>query len=306
MGEAPVWEQLSSEMAAYLHYLRSERQVAVNTVHSYARDLRRFVQWLAHTGRRDYLHLSLTDWSQFLGYLREQGLAPPSVARHVAAVKGFYRFLQLEGKSVGQSVELMTLPALWERLPRVLSPERVTSLLQAPQPGDRFYYRDRALLETFYATGARVSEIVGLRMEDVYLREGFLRCIGKGNRERIVPINDSAARKLQEYLQEQRPQLVRTRPDCPYVFVSRGGRKLTRERVWLIIRFYARRAGISGKVSPHVLRHSFATHLLEGGADLRLVQELLGHSSIGTTQQYTHVDHKRLKTVHRRFHPRGQ
>jgi integrase/recombinase XerD len=186
-----------------------------------------------------------------------------------------------------------------------LSPESVDELLSAPISKDRFYLRDRALLETLYATGSRASEVVGLKMVDLYLDSGFCKCLGKGNKQRIVPLGRPAILALENYLKNARPQLVVAAPDSPWVFVSRGGRVLTREMLWTIVKKYARRAGLNKKVSPHTLRHSFATHLLAGGADLRTVQELLGHANIRTTQFYTHVDRDRLKAIHHRFHPRG-
>jgi integrase/recombinase XerD len=178
-------------------------------------------------------------------------------------------------------------------------------LLGAPLPADRFFLRDRAILETLYATGARASEVVGLKTEDLYLDSGFLKYFGKGSKQRIVPIGRPAINALRDYLEKQRPALVAGRSDAPYVFVSRGGRGLTREMLWVLVKKYVKRAGLTGKVSPHTLRHSFATHLLAGGADLRAVQEMLGHASIQTTQIYTHVDRDRLKAIHRQFHPRG-
>ena len=202
-------------------------------------------------------------------------------------------------------MELLSSPTLWERIPQVLSPENVEKLLAAPEPGERFYLRDRALLETLYATGSRASEVVGLKLIDLHLQSAFCKCLGKGNKQRVIPLGKPAIAALKEYLTEQRPRLVRANPEAPWVFVSRGGRVLTREMLWILVKKYVRRAGLNAKVSPHTLRHSFATHLLAGGADLRTVQELLGHANIRTTQHYTHVDRARLKEIHRKFHPRG-
>ncbi len=239
--------------------------------------------------------LSLRDLSHYLEFLRAEGLAPPSVARHLVALKMFYRFLRLEERTTESTVELLSSPALWERIPQVLSPESVTKLLAAPLPLDRFYLRDRAILETLYATGSRASEVVGLKREDLYLDAAFCKCFGKGSKQRIVPLGRMAINALRAYLEEARPRLVRTAPDAPWVFVSRGGRGLTREMLWILVKKYVKRAGLNAKVSPHTLRHSFATHLLAGGADLRTVQELLGHANIRTTQMYTHVDRDRLR-----------
>jgi integrase/recombinase XerD len=181
----------------------------------------------------------------------------------------------------------------------------VEKLLAAPQPQERFYLRDRALLETLYATGSRASEVVGLKLADVFLDSAFCKCVGKGSKQRVVPLGKPAIAALQAYLTTLRPRLIKASPDAAHVFVSRGGRALTREMLWHLVKKYALRAGLNRKVSPHTLRHSFATHLLAGGSDLRTVQELLGHASIRTTQHYTHVDRDRLRAIHRKFHPRG-
>jgi len=276
---------LCDDIQAFRHYIQSERGLAGNTLLAYGRDLDRFAQWVAGGGLSAYLAPSLRDLSHYLEFLRAEGLAPPSIARHLVALKMFYRFLRLEERTTESTVDLLSSPSLWERIPHVLSPESVTKLLDSPLPIDRFYLRDRAILETLYATGSRASEVVGLKMEDLYLDSAFCKCFGKGSKQRIVPLGRPALNALRAYLEGQRPRLVRAAPDSPWVFVSRGGRGLTREMLWILVKKYARRAGLTGKVSPHTLRHSFATHLLAGGADLRTVQELLGHANIRTTQQ---------------------
>jgi integrase/recombinase XerD len=238
--------------------------------------------------------------------LRAEQLSPPSIARHLVALKMFYRFLRLEERTTQSAVELLESPSLWERIPQVLSPASVTKLLAAPQPGERFFLRDQALLEALYATGCRASEVVGLQVADLYLEGGYCKCLGKGSKQRMVPLGRPAVNALRSYLDDLRPRLVAAAPDAPWVFVSRGGKALTRIMLWVLVKKYVRRAGINPRVSPHTLRHSFATHLLAGGADLRTVQELLGHANIRTTQQYTHVDRDRLRAIHRQFHPRGQ
>jgi integrase/recombinase XerD len=295
---------LADDIKAFANYIRAERGLAENTRLAYGRDLDRFAGWVAVGALSDYLAPSLRDLSHYLEFLRDEGLAPPSVARHLVALKMFYRFLRLEERTTAATVDLLSSPALWERIPHVLSPENVNKLLDAPEPPDRMYLRDKALLETLYATGSRASEVVNLKVADVYLDSGFCKCFGKGSKQRIVPLGKFAVAALKAYLDEQRPKLV-AGADSPYLFVSRAGKPLAREMLWLLVRKYARRAGLTTKVSPHTLRHSFATHLLAGGADLRTVQELLGHASIRTTQIYTHVDRDRLKTIHRKFHPRG-
>jgi integrase/recombinase XerD len=296
---------LSEDVQAFRNYVRAERGLAGNTLLAYGRDLDRFAGWVAGGGLPSYLTPTLRDLSHYLEFLRAEGLAPPSIARHLVALKMFYRFLRLEERTAQASVELLSSPTLWERIPQVLSPEAVTKLLAAPQPGERFFLRDRAILETLYATGSRASEVVGLQVADVHLDGGYCKCLGKGNKQRIVPLGRPAVNALRAYLDQLRPRLAANAQAAPWVFVSRAGRALTREMLWILVKKYVRRAGLNAKVSPHTLRHSFASHLLAGGADLRTVQELLGHANIRTTQQYTHVDRDRLRAIHRQFHPRG-
>ena len=280
--------------------------MAANTLLAYGRDLERFAAWVAQGGLTSYLRPSILELTRFLEFLRAEELAPPSVARHLVTLKMFYRFLRLEERVQSSAVDLLSSPGLWERIPQVLSPESVDKLLRAPQPEERFFLRDKAILETLYATGSRASEVVGLKLHDLFLESRFCQCFGKGGKQRVVPLGRVAVEALQAYLTKQRPELVQRAPEAAWVFVSRGGRALTREMLWILVKKYARRAGLNPRVSPHTLRHSFATHLLSGGADLRTVQELLGHASIHTTQLYTHVDRDRLKAIHAKFHPRGQ
>lgn len=296
---------LAEDIQAFRQYLQAERGLAGNTLLAYGRDLDRFGQWVAGGGLTDYLHPTVRDFGHYLVFLRDERLAPPSIARHLVALKMFYRFLRLEERTTETTVDLLSSPALWERIPQVLSPESVEKLLAAPQAIERFYLRDRAILETLYATGSRASEVVNLKLNDVYLDSGFLKCFGKGSKQRVVPLGRPAMNALRAYLETLRPRLTAAVPDAPWVFISRGGKALTREMLWVLVKKYVRRAGLNARVSPHTLRHSFATHLLSGGADLRTVQELLGHANIRTTQQYTHVDRDRLRAIHQKFHPRG-
>ena len=218
----------------------------------------------------------------------------------------FFKYLQLEGVLLENKAELLGSQKLWQRIPEVISPKGIDAFLKAPRKVETYYWRDRALLEMLYATGCRASEISNLRLRDLHLSERFCKCHGKGNKQRLAPLGDAAIDTVEAYLQRQRPRLARVRPsETEWVFLSRGGRRLRREAIWELVKKYAKIAGISSKVSPHTLRHSFATHVLMGGADLRQVQEMLGHASIATTQIYTHVDQTRLKKVHRQFHPRA-
>ncbi len=296
--------ELTDEILAFKHYQQAERGMAENTVIAYGRDLQRYADWFAGDTMRDFRKPTLGELADYVGFMREEELAPASMARHLVALKMFYRFLKMEERADPAAVELLSSPSLWERIPQVLSPESVEKLLAAPVPADRFYLRDRAILETMYATGCRASEVVNLKVADVYLDGMFCKCVGKGSKQRIVPLGSKAIAALRIYLGETRTGSVMGAPaDC--VFLSRAGKKLDREVLWAIVKKYVKRAGLHRKTSPHTLRHSFATHLLSGGADLRAVQEMLGHASIGTTQIYTHVDRSRLKAMHKLFHPRG-
>lgn len=288
---------------AFVNYLRSECHLAENSVQAYSRDLARFERWLA--GRR-IPSLTIRDLSNYAQWLGEQELSPRSAARHVVTVRMFFRYLQLEGALKENVAELLGSPKLWRRVPNVLTAQVLDKLLAAPAPGDPLWRRDRAMLELLYATGCRASEMSFLKLSDVHLAEGFCLCKGKGNKERLVPLGRRAADAVRAYLEHERPRLVAgVTPTPPWLLISRRGKRLARERIWELLKRYTARAGLSGKISPHTLRHSFATHLLAGGADLRQVQEMLGHANIATTQIYTHVDQGRLKAVHRKFHPRA-
>lgn len=296
-AEATQWRE------AFARYLASECQLSPNTVAAYRRDLARFYKWL---GSRRLANLSVGELAEYPGWLTDLGLAPASVARHVVSLKAFCRYLQLEGVLSDNQASLLTTPKMWQRVPSVLSATQVERLLEAPVRGEPLWRRDRAILELLYATGARVSELSTLRLQDVNLDEQRVTCHGKGDKQRIVPLGKSACRAVEAYLTRERPKLARRRePTSAYLLLSTRGDRLRRERIWELIKRYAALAGVTVKLSPHSLRHSFATHLLAGGADLRQVQELLGHASIATTQLYTHVDHTRLKKVHATYHPRA-
>ena len=288
---------------SFADYLRSECHLADNTVLAYRRDLRRFFAWL---GQRKIPSLSIRELADYAGWLHEHKLAPASLGRHIVSLKLFFRYLQLEGVLTDNPVELLGSQKLWQRVPEVLSPEVVDRLLAGPRSTEPCWRRDRAMLELLYATGCRASELSALATRDLHLEAGYCRCHGKGDKERLVPLGKRAAAAVRDYLDNERPALAARAAEPPdWLLLSRRGRRLRRERIWELIKEYAARAGTQRGVSPHTLRHSFATHLLAGGADLRQVQEMLGHASIATTQIYTHVDHSRLKSVHKQFHPRA-
>ena len=288
---------------AFSDYLRTECHLAENTVLAYGRDMKRFLKWL---GKRSIPALTIAELSDFVGFLNDQKLAPSSIARHVVAVKMFFRYLQLEGILVENKVELLGSQKLWQRVPSVMSPREVERFLNAPRRIEIYHLRDRAMLEMLYATGCRASEISNLRIRDVHLNERYCKCHGKGSKQRMVPLGDGAIDAVNAYLERQRPAQEAARPNEPdWLFLSRSGRRMRREAIWVLVKKSALIPDVSVSISPHTLRHSFATHLLAGGADLRQVQEMLGHSSIATTQIYTHVDQSRLKKVHNQFHPRA-
>jgi integrase/recombinase XerD len=288
---------------AFVEYSSGECHLAENTVAAYGRDLRRFYTWL---NGRAIPALSIRDLADYTTWLHAQNLAPASLARHLVSLKVFFRYLQLEGVLQDNLAELLGSQKLWERVPKVLSPQQVERLLESPRLYDSWWRRDRTILELLYATGCRVSELSNLKLEDMHLEDRYCMCHGKGNKDRLVPMSQRATAAIQSYLEHERPALVlRSGGEPPWLLLSHRGRRLRRERVWELLKRYAARVGAPAEISPHTMRHSFATHVLAGGADLRQVQEMLGHASIATTQIYTHVDASRLKAVHQKFHPRA-
>jgi integrase/recombinase XerD len=293
----------ASYLESFIAYAAGECHLADNTVAAYRRDTARFFQWLQG---RTVTTLSIRELADYVAWLHEKKLNPTSIARHIASLKVFFRYLQLEGVLVESQAELLGSQKLWERVPKVLTPAQVNRLFEAPKPGDPCWRRDRALLELLYATGCRASEISQLKMQDLHLEEGYCVCRGKGDKQRIVPLGMKAAAAVRAYLDQERGRLAAKVPVPPeWVLLSYRGRRLRRERIWELMQRYAVRTGAPPEIGPHTMRHSFATHMLAGGADLRQVQEMLGHASIATTQIYTHVDPTRLKAVHRKFHPRA-
>jgi integrase/recombinase XerD len=281
--------------------MRVERGLSENTIQSYSRDLTRFFQYLEKRGLSP-LHVDQNDIMDYMADLQE-ALSIRSAARNLSAIKMFFRFLVYDGKIENSPVRLLKTPKLPHKLPGVLSLEDVEQLLSQPDPSTHLGQRDRAMLELLYATGLRVSELVGLKLSNVNLVAGYVRTIGKGSKERQVPMGVKAQEALRDYLTVGRVYFTKN-DRVPQLFLNARGRPLTRQGFWKIIRQYGMKAGIKGPITPHVLRHSFASHLLEHGADLRAVQVMLGHADISTTQIYTHVTRDRLKQVHEKYHPR--
>ncbi len=294
---------LSDALEQFLGYLRVECGLAWNTLQAYERDLRDLVGFATAQGYPSASRLTAVLVQQFLKGLHQRGLAHASITRHLASTRVFLRFCQMNGWVQEDVASLLETPTRWQRLPETLNVKHVEALLAAPDPQDALYLRDRAILELLYATGLRVSELCHLRCGDVNLQIGYVRCLGKGRKERVVPVGRTALEAVRDYQHGLRSFLA-AGVECDCLFLSRTGRPLGRENCWRLVAKYAARAGLATSVSPHTLRHSFATHMLEGGADLRVLQELLGHANVSTTQIYTHVDRKRLKSIHTRFHPR--
>jgi integrase/recombinase XerD len=291
------------EVDRFLNYLAAERGLAANTLAAYSRDLAAFVDHLERRHITSAADVQAGDVVSFLEGLQQRGLVVRSRARMFATLRGFFAFLLREEILTVDPTRDIHLPRIGQRLPRSLGPDEVTQLLAA-NDGTGLGQRDGAMIELLYATGLRVSEIISLKVSQVNLEAGYLTVVGKGSKERAVPIGSVARQRVLDYLQAARPSLLKGRLS-PYLFVNRAGRHLSRQGFGLRLRQAVRRASIGGKVSPHTLRHAFATHLVDRGADLRAVQMMLGHADISTTQIYTHVARDRLRTVHRKFHPRG-
>jgi len=285
----------------FIAHLRVERGLSANTIQAYSRDLVRFLEFMDLQGRGPE-ETRRDDVSAFLGSLRGP-LSARSAARCLSAVRMFFRFLVFEGVVTTSPARLVETPKLPRRLPEILSPADVDRLLAQPDPTTPAGMRDRAMLELLYATGLRVSELIGLRLQNVNLESGFVRTMGKGSKERIVPMGDTASEAIRDYQAGARAILAGHQAPAE-LFLNARGRALTRQGFWKIIKRYGRAAGIQASISPHGLRHAFASHLLEGGADLRSLQIMLGHADITTTQIYTHVNRERLKLIHEKHHPR--
>ena len=314
---SPAFERSLEDFAVFQNV---ELGLSANTIAAYRRDLRRLGDFLSRRGIDDWEQVNWQLLQAHLVEMSDCGYRETTLARHVVAIRMWLRWLHLTRRISADRTALLELPKCWKQLPDTLNLDRTTDLVTSPEPDSELGLRDRAILELFYASGLRVSELCGLCPRDLDLRVGYVRCMGKGRKERVVPVGSKARDALEAYLEHQRPKLLErglsrgfwhtplTKKDALGLplFLSRNGGALERTAVWRMVRREAQRRGIPGKVSPHTLRHSFATHLLEGGVDLRIVQELLGHVSVATTEIYTHVQTRRLKEVHARYHPRGK
>ncbi len=296
---------MTGRMQLFLEYLTVELGLSANTRQAYERDLRLFCKTLGFKNSDALVNVNREQITGYMTQLKEKGLAAATIARKLAAIKAFYRFMTAEGYMDANPAEVVEAGTKGIKLPRVLSEDEVVRLLNQPDITTAEGFRDRTMLEVLYATGMRVSELINLTLERVDLNTKYIIAFGKGSKERIVPLGSVAAEFLQQYLEKVRPKLTHAGRNTNIVFLAFGGHELTRQRFWQIIRAYGRKANINKALTPHILRHSFATHLLDNGADLRSVQELLGHSDISTTQIYTHLTNKRLRDIYAKAHPRA-
>ncbi|MBN1870719.1 MAG: site-specific tyrosine recombinase XerD [Candidatus Omnitrophica bacterium] len=288
----------------FMNYLAVERGLAQNTLLAYRRDLNKYSSFLAKKGIQGAVQVKREHISDFMFDQKKRGLSAASICRSLAAIKMFHRFLVRERHANEDPTHLIDTPKKWKRVPNVLATSEIESMINTVKGKGWQAVRDKAILELFYASGMRVSELLNLKVDSVNLELGYVRCVGKGSKERIIPVGRRACEAIEKYCQKVRTKLVKDKTTV-FLFLSRLGKKISRQSIWKIIKNCAKQAHIRTEIKPHTLRHSFATHLLERGADLRSVQEMLGHSDISTTQIYTHVDRERLKTIHKQFHPRG-
>lgn len=292
-----------TQIKEFLDYLSIERGLSTNTLESYGRDLGKYAAYFKKQGVENPDGIKRQDIQNFLMTLKDNKLNASSIARNLVAIKVFHRYLTTQRYVKEDVTSVLETPKLWKTLPDVLDLSEVEAILEKPNTLKKQGLRDRAALELMYATGMRVSELVNLKISDLHLDVGFVRCIGKGQKERIIPVGRKAKEALQKYLAKARPKFLK-KSESNALFLTRLGKPMSRQAFWLVIKRYVREARIKKRVTPHTFRHSFATHLLQRGADLRVVQELLGHTNISTTQIYTHIDKERLKQIHRKFHPR--
>jgi integrase/recombinase XerD len=297
---------MEDRLKDFIHFMVVEKGLSKNTIMSYERDLRSYLLYIQKVEQTHSLNeISRIVIVQFLHHLKQQGKSSKTLARHVASIRSFHQFLLREKVTEGDPSVHIESPQIDKTLPKVLNLSEVEALLESPGLDTPLSIRDRAMLEILYATGIRVSELIQLNLEDLHLTMGFIRCIGKGNKERIIPIGKTASDVIEKYLKDGRPKLRSKQFSTEALFLNHHGNRLTRQGFWKILKGLAKKANIEKDLTPHTLRHSFATHLLENGADLRAVQEMLGHADISTTQIYTHVTKTRLKDVYSKHHPRA-
>jgi len=295
---------LGQNVKNFLSYLTVEAGLSENTVLAYGRDLKSFLEHCKTCNIKQLSQIRPAIIQDYLKILTKAQKGEGSIKRALVAIRMFLRYSKLMGLIEDDFTAILESPKIWQRLPSICSKQQVVNLLNTPNAAEPFYLRDKAMLELLYATGMRASELAGLKIPDLNLDIGYLRCLGKGNRERVVPVSKVAVEATGEYLAELRPKLAKPFSDN-FLLLSRTGRPMSRIEVWRLVKKYAMRAGMPKNLTAHTLRHCFATHLLTGGADLRSVQEMLGHVDIATTQIYTHVDQERLREIHRKFHPRS-
>lgn len=289
----------------YLHFLKVERQLSGNTLISYKRDLEEYMDYMKQEGYETIDDVDRPGIVSHLQRLKEGGKSARTVSRHISSIRSFHQFLLREKVTTQDPTVHLELPKLEQKLPRVLSMDEVDRLIEIPDRSKPQGVRDHALLEILYGTGMRVSELIGLDMDDIHLSMGFVRVFGKGGKERIIPLGGKSIEACKRYIEEARPSFIAKQKGAEALFVNMRGTRLTRQGCWKLLKGHALNAGIQKELTPHILRHTFATHLIENGADLRAVQEMLGHADISTTQIYTHVSRSRLKEVYVKFHPRA-
>ncbi len=301
MSEANVLDDL---IESFINYLLVECGLSRNTILSYSHDLQTFTSFLISKNIADFEGVRPDTITSFIISEKNRGLSINSITRSIVAIRMLYKFLLAEGKLQVNPFAVIDTPKLWKRLPEFIPVHKIDGLLSVPNIKTKLGMRNKAILELMYATGARVSEVVAIQLDWINLEYSYVKCRGKGSKERIVPLGTKAVEAIQNYIKTARPKIKKSQ-DSRYLFLSKAGRPLRRENIWVIVKKCALKAGIPGHISPHKLRHSFATHLLENGADLRSVQEMLGHVNVSTTQIYTHVSKQHLKAIHRQFHPRA-
>lgn len=290
-------------ISEFMDYLSVERGLSKNTLESYGRDLAKYTGYLKKAGITDLNKVKRPQIQDFLMSLKDNKLNASSIARNLVAIKVFHRYLASQRLLKEDVTSVIETPKLWKTLPDVLDEKEVEAILVSPNSRLKQGIRDKAMLELMYATGMRVSELVSLKLNDLHTEMGFVKCLGKGQKERIIPVGSKAKEAIQKYLEKARPKFLKN-AGSDALFLTRLGKPMSRQTFWMVIKHYVRDARIKKRVTPHTLRHSFATHLLQNGADLRIVQELLGHVNISTTQIYTHINKERLKQIHQKFHPR--